>query len=188
MPLDSNVASQINQNLAPKPIKPPPKAVDLRKGRAYTKGEIALGKSIFKDEIDFSKSKIYKRKAYVFQPKNVVMAPNGNIYFHPEGDTYLDDFSTGTPGEKGLLIHELTHVWQNQKGVNVRSAVFNRTYKYLPLKAGKAFKDYGLEQQGDIVRDYYFLKEYNFRKKGNKTTLEEYEVIIPFGKQEKKND
>ena len=127
MPPDNNVASQLNQKLAPQPVKPPPKVVDPSKGRPYTKGEIALGKSIFKDEIDFSKSKIYYKKYSLYHQPRHAMAPNGNIYFHPKGNGYLDNFSTGTPGQKGLLIHELTHVWQYQKGISVfwRGA-FNR--------------------------------------------------------------
>jgi hypothetical protein len=51
----------------------------------------------------------------------------------------------------------------------------NRTYEYA-LEPGKAFSSYGVEQQGDIVRDYYFtLKGYN-----RGYSLEEYKSLLPF--------
>lgn len=108
------------------------------------------------------------------------MAPDGNIYFHPENPNYLPDFSKGTPSQIGMFIHEATHVYQHQQGINVRRAVFNREYDYLPLRSGKSFSSYGLEQQGNIVRDYYFLKTYNWRQDGNTTTLNQYEALLPF--------
>lgn len=110
------------------------------------------------------------------------MAPDGNIYYHPDNPNYLADFSLGTPGQQGTFIHELAHVWQHQQGINVRSAMFNRSYKYLPLNVDKSFSSYGIEQQGNIVRDYFYLKQFNWRAEGNSTTLQQYESVLPFGK------
>ena len=108
------------------------------------------------------------------------MAPDGNIYYHSEDKTYSDDFSKSDINVRGTFLHEMTHVWQHQQGINVRRAVFNREYNYLPLKQGKSFRSYSLEQQGEIVRDYYFLKTINWRAKGNNTALQEYEAMLPF--------
>ena len=106
------------------------------------------------------------------------MAPNGNIYFNPKGNAYLDNFGAAdvSLGMKGLFIHEMTHVWQHQQSINVAArAMFNRTYSYT-LEDGKAFRSYGVEQQGDIVRDYYFTQQ------GRNTgySLEQYQAILPF--------
>lgn len=71
------------------------------------------------------------------------------------------------------LIHELTHVWQYQQGMNViRNAVFNRRYQYI-LQQGKQFFEYGIEQQAQMVQDY-FLR----RVKGQECSA--YEACIPF--------
>jgi type VI secretion system secreted protein VgrG len=70
------------------------------------------------------------------------------------------------------LMHELTHAWQYQHDgiIYLYQAVFKSpTYVYAPAgqaqddalkgfsKAGKVFRDFNREQQGDIVRDYYFF-------------------------------
>ncbi len=73
--------------------------------------------------------------------------------------------------DMGWLMHELTHVWQYQH-VGIRyllEALMHPIYAYAPAgqtpdqaladfsKAGKLFRDFTREQQGDIVRDYYFF-------------------------------
>ncbi len=107
------------------------------------------------------------------------MAPNGNIYFDPDGNLYRDDFGSADISFQALFIHEMTHIWQHQQGTNVAArGLFNRSYNYLPLKPGKAFSDYGIEQQGDIVRDYFYLKNgYNLK---NRPLLDVYRKLIPF--------
>ena len=53
------------------------------------------------------------------------------------------------------LIGEQTHVWQVQQGIKViRRAVIDRRYQYL-LQAGKSFAQYGVEQQAQMVQDFF---------------------------------
>lgn len=54
----------------------------------------------------------------------------------------------------------MTHVWQHQRGMNVilRRPPWAR-YRYLPLTPGRTFYDYGIEQQAEIVRHAYVLRE-----------------------------
>jgi hypothetical protein len=74
--------------------------------------------------------------------------------------------------DMGWLMHELTHAWQYQHDglIYLYQAVFKSpTYQYASSgesqdnalkgfsKAGKVFRDFNREQQGDIVRDYYFF-------------------------------
>lgn len=59
----------------------------------------------------------------------------------------------------GVLVCQLIHVWQIQQGVKVvRQALFDRRYRYA-LKEGKAFFQYGLEQQAKMVEDYFLKRE-----------------------------
>jgi hypothetical protein len=75
----------------------------------------------------------------------------------------------------GWLMHELTHAWQYQHdGIRyLFEALLHSTYVYAApgqtqddalkgfSKAGKVFRDFTREQQGDIVRDYYFFLREN---------------------------
>jgi hypothetical protein len=72
--------------------------------------------------------------------------------------------------DMGWLMHELTHQWQYQHDglCYLIEAIFAPTYIYTQpnerpndaLKgyhqAGKKFRDFNREQQGDIVRDYFW--------------------------------
>jgi len=87
------------------------------------------------------------------------MAPNGHIHFHPLAPAYCDDFSMVPQSLQGLFIHELTHVWQRQKGMLLilRRHPFCR-YSY-SLKPGLPLERYGIEQQAEIVRHAFLLRK-----------------------------
>lgn len=59
-------------------------------------------------------------------------------------------------------MHEMTHVWQYQLGYPVKRAGLTVTsrgaeaYEYTLTNSGK-FSDYNMEQQGEIVSDYYMI-------------------------------
>jgi hypothetical protein len=73
------------------------------------------------------------------------------------------------------LMHELTHAWQYQHdGIRyLLEALMHPIYQYAPAgqtqdealkgfsKSGKVFRDFTREQQGDIVRDYYYYLTQN---------------------------
>ena len=88
------------------------------------------------------------------------MAPMGNIWFHPDGGGWSEDFSKEPLLAQGYFIHELTHVWQTQKRGRFYLPLMRHPFcKYrFDLKAGKPFERYGLEQQAEIVR-YRFLAD-----------------------------
>ena len=121
--------------------------------RALTPGEIAICRSVFGDAVDYGRVQLVKRKWWPFQPRNSAMAPMGNIYFHPEGGAWSDDFSRESVRRQGFFIHEMTHVWQTQtKGrfylPLMRHPFCRYSYRFEP---GKPFNRYGLEQQAEIV-------------------------------------
>ena len=109
---------------------------------------------MFGDAIDYCRVRMVRRKWWPFQPRGVVMAPTGNIHFHPDSAIWSEDFSTERLSLQGLFIHEMTHVWQAQ----------TRGRFYLPLMRhpfcrydyemveGRPFDRYGLEQQAEMVR------------------------------------
>jgi hypothetical protein len=121
--------------------------------RSLTPGEIALARSIFKDAVDYSRIRLIKGKWWPFQPRNAAMAPMGNIYFHPEGGGWSEDFANESVRHQAFFIHEMVHVWQAQaKGrfylPLMRHPFCRYDYKLTP---GKPFDRYGLEQQAEIV-------------------------------------
>lgn len=87
------------------------------------------------------------------------MAPRGNIHFHPKSPSYCDCFASAKIGYQGHLIHELVHVWQHQRGVNLvlRRHPFCR-YSYT-IKPGWTLDRYGIEQQAEIVRHTFLLRQ-----------------------------
>ncbi len=126
----------------------------MKGARPLTTGEIALAQSVFGDAIDYARVRIVRRKWWFFQPKGVVMAPTGNIHFHPDSDLYQDDFAAAPVSLQGLFIHEMTHVWQAQRHGRFYLPMMRHPfcrYAY-QLKEGRRFDHYGLEQQAELVR------------------------------------
>ncbi|HEU4960552.1 MAG TPA: vgr related protein [Sphingomonas sp.] len=118
------------------------------------------------------------RKWAFFQPRHVVMAPRGCIHFHPAGTLYRDDFAAASLADQGLFIHEMTHVWQHQRGIFLPLArhPFCR-YRYT-LVPGRPFGRYGIEQQAEIVR-HAFLLRHGISLPG-KPDRAAYERLLPF--------
>lgn len=88
------------------------------------------------------------------------MAPRGHLHFHPLGEAYCDDFAHVSVIRQGLFVHEMVHVWQAQtKGS--WWLVFNRMpwarYDY-SLKPGWPLERYGIEQQAEIVKHAFWLR------------------------------
>ncbi len=110
--------------------------------RPLTSGEVALARSVFGEAIEYGRVRLVRRKWWPFQPRRFTMAPMGNIHFHPQGEAWSDDFSAEPLGRQAFFIHEMTHVWQAQKGgrfyLPLMRHAFSR-YAYV-LKAGKAVR------------------------------------------------
>lgn len=130
-------------------------------GRALTTGEIEIARSVFGDTINYAKVRLFKRKWWPFHPRNAAMAPMGNIYFHPEGGVWSEDFANESLSRQGFFIHEMTHVWQAQtKGKLYLPLMRHPFCRYdYALVPDRAFCRYGLEQQAEIVR-HSFLAQY----------------------------
>ncbi len=133
----------------------------MKGSRPLTAGEIALARSMFGDAIRYDRVRMVRRKWWLFQSRGIVMAPTGNIYFHPESHLWSEDFSKERLSLQGLFIHEMTHVWQAQtKGrfylVLMRHPFCRYAYD---LVEGRPFDRYGLEQQAELVRHRFMADQ-----------------------------
>ena len=126
----------------------------MRIVRPLTVGEIALSRSAFGAAIDYGRVRIVRGRWWPFQPKGIVMAPTGNIHFHPADPRWSDDYAAESLSLQGLFIHEMTHVWQAQKRGKYYLPLMRHPFcRYgYQLKPGRRFDLYGLEQQAEIVR------------------------------------
>ena len=148
--------------------------------RALTAGEVALARSMFGSAIDYSRVSIWRRKFFPFQPRQITMAPRGNLHFHPQGDSYCEDFAHAKSPLQALFIHEMTHVWQVQTRGNwfliLRRMPWAR-YDYV-LKPGWKLTQYGIEQQAMIVQHAFTLRRGGTVR--GAPPLEQYLLLLPF--------
>lgn len=148
-------------------------------GRALTMGEVALARSVYGDAIDYAPVRLVQRKWAFFQPRDTVMAPRGCIHFHPGGTLWCEDFAAASLDAQGLLIHELCHVWQHQRGIflPLKRHPFSR-YHYA-IRPGWRLERYGIEQQAEIVRHAFLLRRGAVVP--GAPDRAQYESILPFG-------
>lgn len=116
-------------------------------------------RSVFGSGINYPKVKIHNGKWHFFQPGDTAMTPNGEMYWPSK--YYRADFSKETLIMRAWFVHEGTHLYQHY-GLHwnvIFRGIFSRNYNYT-LKSSKThLRDYGLEEMGDIARDYYTLKQ-----------------------------
>ncbi len=141
--------------------------IDQFQYRQLTTGEIEMARSVFGHLINYKEVKIFNIPYLPWQPENIFIAPNGNLFVHPK--YFRSDYSSCSTNLQGIFIHEMAHILQFQQQTNVilKGAILQLGY-YLSLKKynpyhyhfiqGKAFSDYNIEQQGDIARDIFLKK------------------------------
>lgn len=149
--------------------------------RPLTAGEIAMARLVFKDSINYSTVRIHNEEYLPFdlQDDRTAMTPNGSMYFNPK--KFILDFSLEDDQGKIWFMHEMVHVWQYQLGYSVTWAGFwiavtggyynRRAYRfdrsdYKDPKdsskdspdVDKTLPDFNMEQQGDIIAEYFGAK------------------------------
>ena len=149
-------------------------------GRALTDGEAALARSMFGGAIDYGRVRVHNRRWWPLQPRGVTMAPNGDLWFHPEGGLFCDDFCATPLHHQAHFIHEMTHVWQAQRSGKwwlplMRHPFCRYGYEVVP---GKPFARYGIEQQAEIVRHAFLLRQ--GQKIDGKPDRATYDAPLPF--------
>lgn len=148
------------------------------KCRSLTSGEVELARSIFGHAIDYPKVRLFCGKWWPFHPRRAAMAPMGDIWFHPDGGGWSEDFSSEPLSQQAFFIHEMTHVWQTQRAgrfylMLMRHPFCRYDYRLIP---GKPFDSYGIEQQAEIVR-HRFLAD-----RGFPATMDPPIDLLPFGR------
>ena len=136
--------------------------------RALTPGEIKMLRPIFKNSIFYEEVYVHNGDWLPFgmQDDETIMTPNGQLYCPKT--TFREDYSTLSKSEnniKGWFIHEMTHVWQWNRGyrgrIVVKGAIYGiaatifgqrKVYGYdVNADINKKFSDFNMEQQGDII-------------------------------------
>lgn len=120
-------------------------------GRPLTAGETALAEGVFGPALDITRIRIHCARWWPFQPRRTVMAPDGDIWFVPGDGLWRKDFADAPLSLQRLLVHELAHCWQHQRGLclPLRRHPFCR-YDYR-IEPGRPLVRYGIEQQAMIV-------------------------------------
>lgn len=143
------------------PVQDKPYACPVGGERPLTLGEITLARSMFGEAIDYAPVRIRRRKFFPFHPRRVTMAPRGHLHFHPEAHHYCDDFAAAPLHHQAHFIHEMVHVWQTQRlgkwYLMLRRHPWCR-YDYA-IKPGWTLEQYGIEQQAEIVRHAFLLRQ-----------------------------
>ncbi len=101
------------------------------------------------------------------------IAPDGHIYIAPTGWqggwlTWREDYTLLPMHEfeYGGFLHELMHVFQVRNGNCGKGCISGKAiramntggYVYMPLVPGRAFRDYNIEQQAEMVQDRFLLR------------------------------
>lgn len=131
--------------------------------RLLTPGETELAKSVFGSTIEYNTVWIHNDSYLPFdmQNENTAMTPNGEIYFR---EWYRDDFSATIPFLQHMFIHEMSHVWQRARGMNVigRGLVsWMVSYRY--TLDGRLLSEYPMEQQAQIIADNFSLEKEGYK-------------------------
>jgi hypothetical protein len=148
--------------------------------RPLTPGEVALARQLFGAAIDYARVRVHDRAWWPLQPRRVTMAPDGDLWFHPQGGLFCADFCDQPLPLQAHFIHEMTHVWQAQRSGKwwlplMRHPFCRYDYAIVP---GKPFAHYGIEQQAEIVKHAFLLRQGRTVK--DKPGLDVYEALLPF--------
>jgi len=128
--------------------------------RPLTPGERALATSIYGGAIDYDAVTLRHHKWFPFQPRNTLMAPCGHVHVPAKSDFWSEDYSKERISLQGLFLHELCHVWQAQRRGRYYLPLMRHpfcSYHYT-LRPGWPLHRYGLEQQAEIVRHTFLLR------------------------------
>jgi hypothetical protein len=151
---------------APSPPAPPPPAPSSppRSGpipRTLTAGEKRLLLPIFGDTLDYDDQIVGRNDGNTGGEYNS-FTPG----YHPNMSSHIWswDYSTASPADAAVFVHEMVHVWQSGHGSHnvLRGAWllvknrfhYERAYPY-DLDSSSNFGDFNMEQQAAIIEDYH---------------------------------
>jgi hypothetical protein len=141
--------------------------------RPLTPGEIDIVRQVYGYHIDVHRVVIYNRpfwgplnfNGYGLGGSNTI-TPYGSPYFLPQN--YRNDFSQADIRARGLFVHEMAHVLQYQRGMNVVAeglrtsraySDYRQSYSFNFASFGRPLSEFNLEQQADLFKLLYFIQE-----------------------------
>lgn len=125
--------------------------------RKLTDGEIGLARQVFGQSLQVDQIRIFAIPVW-----NRAFVTGARLIIWPAADALLD-FSTAPIELRSVFIHEMTHVWQAQAGVNLilaklRAGDDHGAYAY-DLGAPCEFAGLNIEQQAMIVQHAYLASQ-----------------------------
>ena len=134
--------------------------------RGLTEGERRLARGTFGDEIDLRRVRVWAPPIpRLFKPRPFVAGnllwPGRDLIVWPRAPADFADASVSLY-LRSVFIHEMTHVWQSQRGVNLlfaklRAGDSAASYEYV-LETGSAWPAFNIEQQAMIVQHDYLRR------------------------------
>ncbi len=127
--------------------------------RPLYKWEITLAQSVFGNSIDYRRVRIDEYSVAGPRQKKFCYV---SFYF----------INSWGPMQNFIFIHEMTHIWQFEKmgsiyiphALRAQSSIMGYNYGGVSalktgLEKGKRFLSFNFEQQGDIISDYYRIRD-----------------------------
>ena len=136
--------------------------------RCLTDGERELAMDTFGTEVDLDRVRVMASRIVGATTKRAFCAggmlwPGKSLLLFPAHEAKLDFAMDGVRRyEKSVFIHEMTHVWQSQKGVNLllgklKAGDKPSSYQY-DLSRPCRWDALNIEQQAMIVQDTFLMR------------------------------
>ncbi len=124
--------------------------------RALSAGELAIGRSMFGEAIDWRGVRVMQAPPLAF----AAMVPFGKTIVFARWRA-ARDFASAPLDEQGWFVHELAHVWQAARGrvlaLAKLGAIGAKAYAYKPRMAA-TLSDYNIESQAEIARHMFLAR------------------------------
>jgi hypothetical protein len=130
--------------------------------RPLTCNELYLVRKILGNAANWSQVQIVSGAWWLLHPHAAITCGNRIVF---PAAYYVDDFAQANLSRQAWLIHELMHVWQSQHGFPIifagvclalKAGYYQaRAYRYPPLNTIKSLGQLNMEQQAQLVQDYF---------------------------------
>jgi hypothetical protein len=154
------------------------------KVRRLTPGERALSREMFGDRLRLDPVRIWSCPPLAWTTRRPFCAggllwPGRGLILYPPREARAD-FAHAPLGEQGVFIHEMTHVWQSQQGVNLLLAKLRAgdrpaSYAY-DLTPDCAWEGFNIEQQAMLVQHAFLAS----RGRPARHPQGAYFAVLPF--------
>ena len=173
--------------MSTEPFESPPAPNTMRPwtSRALTSGERALSREMFGDDLDLDRVRLWSCPPLGWTTGRAFCAggwlqPGRTLLVYPPAHAHAD-FVHAPLRDQSIFIHELTHVWQSQRGVNLllanlRAGDGPAAYAYR-LTSDCRWDGFNIEQQAMLVQ-HAFLQRRGRTAPHSETA---YLAVLPFG-------